>query len=226
MSFRPLEGMGAGPYYSGMAGALGIGVHGLARCVVPALSAMLMGCASPSLWEAAYTGVGPDDSPGHPPPRVRDVPWDRLHAAREELGREATESDTHPEAWPPERREAAKAKLLRALQVVEYPASIEVLGRSEFTTTRTINPDDGELSAFGRRLGASRVIWSSRHLGKADTIVSEPVTTYVVRHDWTRGKGGKRRYEPVSYHTTTWVPVTIRADEHAWVAYFLRDRTP
>ncbi len=186
---------------------------------------MVGGCASPSPWESSYIGARPEAPLRDAPlPAVRDVSWERLASTRDELEKEVAASDSHPDQWSEDRREASRATLLKGLQVTEDPSRIQVLGRSEFSSTNNIRPDDGTLAAFGASIGASRVIWSSHFLGKADKVVSEPVTTYVTGYDWVRDRKGRHRYEPTSYHTTTWVPVTVRANDYHWVAYFLRDQ--
>lgn len=196
-----------------------------------ALLSLALGACSTSAWESAYVGSRPEraqsaDRAAASRVSVRNVPWERIEATRRELEGQIAASDTHPDEWPAEKRAAAKAALLRGLQVSENPDSVDILGRSEFSSTSAVRPDDGELAAFAAKIGATRVVWSSRYLGKADKIVSEPVWTWTSGSEWSRrSRSGPRRSDSFSYsqNSTTWVPVVVQADETAWVAYFLRD---
>jgi len=185
---------------------------------------VLGGCAGPSLWERTYQGVKAIDEPPRataPLPTLRDVSWERLMETRAELERAVAASDVHPSEWPADKRDAAKATLLRGLQVQENPADVEVLGLSQFSTTDNLRADSGELAKFGASVGASRVIYSTRFLGKADKIIDEPITTY--HHDLGWYSDRRRRYQPWSHTSTTWMPIRVQADEHGWIVYYLKD---
>lgn len=176
-------------------------------------------------WESAFRSTGAAMRPLEKGALVtlREAPWDRLQATLAELQGERSASDIHPDEWPAERHAEAKARLLRGLQVSADPASVEVLGRSEFRTTHATRPDDGELEAFGQKIGATMVVWSSTYLGRVSTTQQEPVTEYSTATRHYRDRKGKWRSETYTDHSTIWVPVTVEADEHAWMAYFLRD---
>jgi hypothetical protein len=186
---------------------------------------VLGGCTGPSLWERTYQGVKAFDEPPRataPLPTLRDVSWERLMDTRAELERDVAASDVHPSEWPADKRDAAKATLLRGLQVQENPADVQVLGLSQFSTTDNLRADSGELATFGASLGATRVIYSTRFLGKADKIIDEPVTTYY-HGGWHRVHDRRYRSEPWSHSSTTWVPIRVQADEHGWIVYYLKD---
>lgn len=155
--------------------------------------------------------------------RLREAAWDRLQATLAELQAERSASDVHPDEWPAERKAEANARLLRGLQVSADPAGVDVLGRSAFHTTRPTRPDDGELERFARKIGATMVVWSGTYLGRVLTTEREPVTEYSTATRHYRDKKGKWRSETYTVNSTIWVPVTVEADEHAWVAYFLRE---
>lgn len=193
------------------------------------------GCAGPTVWERAFepcVGASLEPVAEGAPVRVREVPWDRIHETLRALEDDVAASDTPPDEWPPERRAQAQARLLRALQVTSDPATIEVLGVSEFRTTDPLRPGGtgGEdLRVFARRIGADEAVWSARYLGKAQRIVDRPVSAYTTGTDWffgRRGRGGWGRHGNGFYSesTTTWVPVAVEADEHAYIAFFLRRR--
>lgn len=191
-------------------------------------AAWLTGCTS-SAWQSAYEGEQPARLREATPEArarvvIREVPWERIEQVRRELQAEVAASDTHPDEWPADRREAVRAKLLRGLQVSESASAIDILGRSEFSSTDTVRPDDGSLAEWAARIGASRVVWSSRYVGKADKIVSEPVWTHTSGSDSFPRASGRRRWSSYSENSTTWVPVVVQADQTAWVAYFLRER--
>lgn len=187
------------------------------------------GCG-PSVWKARFEPAGVEAPPraANAAVQVREVPWERLEPALAELEKDVAASDVHPDDWPEERRAEARAKLLRGLQVSVDASAVQVLGRSYFRTTDDVRPGDGELAAFARELGATQVVWSRTHVGKADRIVQEPVTEY--RTGWwddpvsrDRRNGPSGRYTESS---TTWVPVKVQADEYAFIAYYLRTLTP
>lgn len=186
-------------------------------------TAVCMAGCSASPWESEYRSAGVAAAPlvKESPVRVREVPWDRIQDTLRELESERAASDVHPDDWDPARKEAAKAKLLRGLQVSEDPRQVSVLGRSVFRTTDRVRPDDGELSTFARKIGATTVIWSNSYMGKTDVVRSEPVT------EWRSGSwdswDSHRGSRGFSESSTIWVPVVVQADERAWMAFFLRD---
>ncbi len=199
-------------------------VASAAFVVAPAI--VLLGGCSASPWEAEYrsnadaAGAAALASPERAV-RVREVAWERIQATLFELDAERAASDIHPDDWDDQRKAAAKAKLLRGLQIAENPRDVVVLGRSVFRTTDRVRPDDGELSAFARKIGATTVIWSNSYMGKADVVRSEPVT------EWRSGSfdrwDERRGSRSWSENSTIWVPVVVQADERAWMAFFLRE---
>lgn len=202
-----------GPGRSFIIGMLLVGLLGAPAC-------------GPSAWERGFSGSGAvaPARAKNAPVTLREVEWDRLQKTLAELMAERVASDVDPEEWPREQKESAKARLLRCLRVSQDPASIEVLGRTDFRTTAPIRPDDGELEALARKVGATMVVWSSTYLGQTDEWRQEPVTEYRTTTVWTSRGGKKRPYASTYTETSTyWIPVVVRADEHAWVAYFLRD---
>lgn len=188
-----------------------------------AAAAFAGGCAS-SPWESSFdsSGVAAPELAKDAPVRIRDVPWDRLQQTLAELERERESSDVHPDDWDPARKEAAKSRLLRGLQVSEDSSGVEILGRSVFRTTDPVRPDDGSLRDFARTIGANSVIWSSSYLGRTDVVRSEPVTEWR-SGSWQHWDGRRSRTHTYSESSTVWVPVVVSADERAWMAYFLRE---
>lgn len=189
--------------------------------------ALLGGCAASPWRESFAPAAMAPPLPKGAPVQLREVPWDRIMDARRELEAEAAASDVHPDEWPPERRAAAKERLLRALQVSEPPGAVDVVGRSEFSSAAALRPETpqgaGELSRVAREVGATRVVWSRRLLGKADVIVQEPITTFSHGTDFFRDRDRRGRSSGFySEQSTAWVPIVVRADEWAYVAYFLR----
>jgi hypothetical protein len=193
----------------------------------------LGGCASPNPWSQSYVrekALSPDLALApldRAPVQVRSIPWDRMEMAMREWETEATKSDVHPEDWDANKKESVKGSLLRNLQISNDPAAISIVGRAGFKTTDTIRPDtpsdEEELRKFARTIGANQVIWASKYVGKADAIVQESVTSYTTGTDWNYDRSDRRRrHEPFSASTTTWVPVRIQKDETAYVAVFLR----
>jgi hypothetical protein len=184
------------------------------------LFSTLQGCAA-SPWEANYEGAAGAPLPPNAPIQLREVSWDRLQSGLKDLEAEQAKSDVHPADWPAEKKAQFNERLLKILQVSDTPAQVEILGRSAFRTTSPRIPDrDPDISAFARKIGASKVAWSRRLVGRAEEIVQEPVTTFGTTY---YDRGGRRRGP--SYYTesyTTWVPVAVQSDEDAYVAYFLR----
>ncbi len=188
------------------------------------LAALLAGCAGPSIWERRFEPAeGVATGPLEPAPRVtlRRVPWQRLESTLEELEADLAASDAPRHEWPPESRRDADARLLRGLQVTQPPESVRILGVSEFRTTAFDRPDDADLIALARAHGGDTVVWSSRHLGKADAIVQQPVTS---TSTWTGWYGRAGRTRTSSESTTTFVPVRVSADQYEFVAFVLRTR--
>jgi hypothetical protein len=198
----------------------------LAACAVLAGCLALCGCKSETIWERALER-GPEASSAPAPANiagqitVRQVAWERVDRVIRELEAKYAASDTHPEEWPDEQKNAAKASLLRGLQVSQSPESVRVLGRSYFKTTDAIPRGDADLRAVGASLGANMVVYSTRVLGKADKIVSQPVTSNTWGSGWRRDRDDNYRPDTYSESTTTYVPVRVSADETGAVAYYL-----
>jgi hypothetical protein len=199
--------------------------RGAAFAIVLAAAAQFMaGCASETVWERALER-GPEASPVNVSlaneVTVRQVPWERVDRTIRELEASYASSDIHPDEWTSEQKMAAKGTLLRGLQVSQPAASVRVLGRSYFRTTDSMPRSDADLRALGAKLGANMVVYSTRVLGKADKIVSEPVTSNTWGSGWRRDRDGDYRPDTYSESTTSWVPLRITADETGAVAYYL-----
>ncbi|MCC6229088.1 MAG: hypothetical protein IT432_07675 [Phycisphaerales bacterium] len=202
----------------GRAIVLGAGLLGAA--LAPSL---LGGCTS-SPWQATYTALSSDPLAPTTDVKIRGVSWERLEPALRELDAEAAKSDTPPEEWSADLRAQRQATLLEALQVPRATGSVDIIGRSAFKSTDNVEPEDGQLAAFARQKGANLVVYSRTYLGKTDKIVSEPVTTYSSGRDswWQSDARRRRRHVDFSETSTSWVPMKIQADEHFFVAYFLK----
>ncbi len=189
--------------------------------------AALTGCDR-SLWQSEFQPVIPGGTrlaaapiPAATPITIREVPWERVQSTLTEISAELSASDTHYQDLPQDRKDVLKAKLVKGLQVSGDAASFDVLGRSEFRTTDTLRAEDGSLEKFAREIGATNVAWSRSYLGKADRVEQSPSTEFVDRDYYS--PDGRRRstgLEPV----TVWRPIVVRADEYAWVAFYLHQR--
>lgn len=188
------------------------------------LAAGLIGC-QPSPWESEFRAAGgarPIAARATDAPlRVREVPWERLQQTLGALEQERIASDTHPDDWSPQQKAAAKAALLRGLQISEDPEQIEILGRSDFLTTQRVRPDD-QLEAFARKIGATTVVWSTSYAGKTDVVRSEPVTEWR-SGSWSPAFDRDSHSRSFSENSTIWVPVVVQADQRAFTAFFLRE---
>lgn len=196
------------------------------RVLFPTVVALLAATAcGPSKWEGTYTPSQPAAAvpalAATEEVRLREVSWERLAAALDELDAERAASDAPFEEWPAAEQDAAKSRLLRALQVTADPAQVQLLGRSVFRTTYSTNPNDGKLASFARTIGANTVVWSSNYLGKTQVVRDEPVTEW--RTGSTYSRHGRRRSDTFTENSTIWVPVVVEADEHAFIAYYLRE---
>lgn len=187
------------------------------------LAGMFGGCAA-SPWESSYNGIAlKGASLDSTRVIVRDVPWERYETTQAKLESMRAESDIHKDEWPEAKRNEYKALLLHGLQVSGDPAGVEILGSSLFKSTEPVRPNGGELAEFAASIGATRVVWASRGLGKHNVVVREPVWSYSTGSDLFRDQtDGSRRSSTYTESTTTWVPVVIEAEQTAWVAYFLR----
>jgi len=193
------------------------------KLLLVSLGVMVGGCAS--TWERNFEPRAEVPAASRAPAGVvvREVPWNRLEKAHTELAAMLEGSDVHWDEWPEDRKREADAKLIKALQISEDPAQVEIVGRSSFKTTDKVRPTDGSLEKFAASVGADYAIWADKYLGKADKVVQEPVRETGFRptryYDRSRGRY-TTRHEFDDW--TTYVPVVVRADETAWVVYFLR----
>lgn len=201
-----------------------------ATLIVPVLASLLAGCSGPSVWQQGYVrderaAVAP--LPDSAPVRVREVPWERMGGTLRDLEQRVAASDRPPAEWSPQQQLDAKATLLRGLQVTADPASVEVVGRSEFRTTDTVVPlgaDRASLERFARSIGATDAVFAARSLGRADKIVDRPVTSTGYVSVWGSSRRDRDRWwdDSYSHSSTTWVPVKVTAEETGFVVFFLR----
>jgi hypothetical protein len=185
------------------------------------------GCAGPSVWQQGFVPEAPGPARDQAAPVVvRSVPWERMSATLDDLQRRVAASDVPPDEWPPDERERAEADLLRGLQVSAEPSRVSVVGRSAFRTTDPLVPEGADratLERFARTVGATHAVYSSRSRGQADKIVDRPVTSWGTVSVWgDRDRSGRWRDESYTHSSTTWVPVTIKAEQAEFVAFFLR----
>lgn len=193
-----------------------------ASATLATLALLITGCSSP--WQQSFepvpgVAISPVASPVAVAVALRRVPWERLDAALTELEGDLAASDIHPDEWPADRRAARDARLLTALQFSEPPDRCTILGRSVFTSTTSIRPTDGELADFARSIGATHAVWSTRFAGTTQIVRQEPVRSSTT--EWGRRRSDDR-YDSFSASTTAYVPVVVEADQHAWIAYFVR----
>ncbi|MFN7021359.1 MAG: hypothetical protein ACK4WH_08550 [Phycisphaerales bacterium] len=195
----------------------------LASSALVLAAAVVSGGCNDSPWKSAFRPSGETFTSAayQGSVKVREVPWERVQGTLGQLYAELVASDVPEADMPESQRAARKAMLLRGLQVTADPKTVEILGRSEFRSTDRVRPDDGKLAEFARSIGANSVVWASMYMGQTDVIRSEPVTEYRSGSYTPRGDGPSRTYSETS---TIYVPVYVKADERAWMAYFLRER--
>lgn len=181
------------------------------------------GCAS-SPWESEFRAAcAPVASLTKDAPiRIREVEWDRVQTTLREISSERAASDTHPDDWPQEKKDAELNRLLKGLQIQGSAPAVRLLGRSDFRTTARTRPDDGTLEEFARRIGATTVIWTSSYLGKADSVRQESITEYRTGTA-DRWRSGNHHAGAATETATVYFPVVVRADEYAFSAFFLRE---
>lgn len=153
---------------------------------------------------------------------IREVPWERIDEALRAIDGARAASDIHPDEWTNAQRDAEKAQLVTALQLSEAPDSLEILGRSVFSSTANVDLFDGQLSSFARSIGADYAIWSTSYLGKADTVLREPVTTTGYGYSRHRRRDGHVDYDYMPYSETVYVPIVVERDQYAWAVFFVR----
>lgn len=151
---------------------------------------------------------------------IREVAWERMEAALN-VERRGGLGDIHPRDWTDDIRSTEREALLRELQVTD-PGATTILGRATFASTEVATKK--ELLAKARKVGANRVIVSTRPLGQREVIRDEPVTTTSSGTRWSsrRDRDGRYRHESYSETSTTYVPVVVDADLIQYAAYFLR----
>lgn len=185
----------------------------------------IAGCVN--RWESSFEaagGVGLAPLSGQSVPQIRRVPWERLDETLYGLEREVIESDVHPSEWPGWKLRERDERLLQALQVSEPPERALILGRSVFRSTDPVSPSDGQLESFAAEIGADYAVWSSRYEGQRDVVVEEPVTTS--GYSFGHGFGHRGRFGSSYFTGTAYVPVVVRADEYAWLVYYVRILPP
>ena len=191
------------------------------RSLIIVVAALSAGCTS--VWERHYQpGPGSGAIERTIEPIVREVPWERLQTFDERLHERIAQSDVHIDDWDTPERAEVHADLIRALQLPGDAAGYTVVGECLFTSTYAVDPNDGELATLARKVGGDYAMWSRAYLGKADRVVYRPISTYGTVQRTRVGRDGRTRGVVESYSGTSWTPVVVRADEHAWRAFFVR----
>lgn len=184
-----------------------------------------VGCG-PSVWERSFEfEVGQGPAAPTESVVVREAPWERVAAALAAEREAIAASDVHREDWTPEQARAVEEALLRALQLPAPVSEASLIGRSLFKTTSGADPSGPELRTFARGIGADFAIWSSRAVGKAETIEREPVQRD--RWRWDRvWDADSRRYVYIRrWETdTVWVPLVVEREEVQVVVFYVRVR--
>ena len=126
------------------------------------LAGLLAGGCGPSVWQAGFepTSATAAQREKDAPVQIREVPWETLDRALREIQAEVIASEVHPDDWPAERKLAARATLLKGLQVSGDPATIEARCRAREVWFPDLPPSvAGNLSALVRDAGdASDVV--------------------------------------------------------------------
>ncbi len=198
-----------------------------ARILLLSLAFIAPLTACSTTWQDHYRGVAAGVHPPTPasePVTIREVPWARLDATLRSIEARRAASDIHRDEWTQQERDDERTELLRGLQISEDPDTIIVLGRSVFRSTNHLRPDDGSLERFARSIGADFAIWSANHLGTRRVTRQQQVHEHGFHGRRYTDSQGRRRtaYEP--WDRTVFVPVSVDADEYAWVVYYLRRR--
>jgi hypothetical protein len=185
------------------------------------------GCASP--WEKSFQSnpeLRGQKFPPTPNVHVRTVEYERLKKFTDEEHQRRVNSTTAPVDLPPEQKMAMKNRLLQALQIPERGDDAVIVGTSQFTSPEVLKPDDPNLAAFAKKLGADTVVVSTAYLGKASRIDTVPVTSYstdtYITHYRRNGNRISPAYTTVNSSSTAWVPVPVTEDQYLHQAFFLR----
>jgi len=191
------------------------------KLIIAVAALCVAGCTG--VWERGYRpGPGAGKIERKVDPVVREVPWERLETFDQRLYERSAKSDVGMDDWDSATRAEVHADLIRALQLPGDAAGYTIVGESLFTTTQRVDPNDGELAALARKVGADYAIWSRAYLGKTDRVVYRPTSTFGTVNRIRAGRDGRYRSVIESYTGTSWTPVVVRADEHAWRAFFVR----
>lgn len=183
-----------------------------------------LGCG-PSVWQRSF-----ELEPGvtAPPPTtgvvVREAPWGRVGPALAAENERIVQSDTNRLDWTAEQARESELAVLRALQLPVPAERARLIGRSNITTTQSLDPGGKELAEFAASVGADYAVWSSQPLGKTQVVEQEPVTRDRWRWEriWDADRNRfiyTRRWEP----ETVWVPLVIEKNEVRWVVFYVKD---
>ena len=175
---------------------------------------------APGYGDAGLAGGVDDDPAGSID--VREIPWERMVETLDAEEAALAAADDHPSDWSVDRLLAHRAMLLAGLQVRGDPARIEIVGRSSFRGFGSVRPrgtDRPEIETQARAVGATDVVVATTFLGRVDTVVDRPVTTFGFGGSYSRGRYGRGTGLASG---TTWVPVRTEADQLGVVAFFLR----
>ncbi|MCC5823956.1 MAG: hypothetical protein LAT64_11100 [Phycisphaerales bacterium] len=192
-----------------------------ARPLMLLLLAMLAALpACRTTWQDHYRGAPAGSYTPTDAVVIREVPWSRLDETLHAIEERRADSDIHWEEWTREQHLEEQAELLRGLQISEHPDDIIVIGRSVFRSTSHLSPEDGSLERFARSIGADYAVWSAHYVGTRRVARDRPVQ----QHGVGFGYGSRRGRHTGVWTRTVYVPVSVDADEYAWVVYYLRRR--
>ena len=133
-----------------------------------------------------------------------------------------------PEDMAPADGRATRAILLKHLRMQDDPDLICEVARASFADWAA-QPNEMQLIAYAKSVGAHVAVLSVEHLGQREYTAREAVTTQTfVNTNATAYSGGQ--YASGSGYgnatSTTYIPVTKRADAYGKVALFLRRLAP
>jgi|GEM_PF-4661559 len=133
-----------------------------------------------------------------------------------------------PEDMAPADGRATRAILLKHLRIQDNPDLICEVARASFADWAA-NPNQVQLIAYAKGVGAHVVVLAVENLGQREFTVRQPVTTSTFMNMNTSAYSGGQYASGSGYGnatSTTYIPVTKRADAYGKFALFLRRLDP
>jgi hypothetical protein len=134
---------------------------------------------------------------------IRTVEFERAKAFLEDDAKRRAASAVALEDETGEMKRERQQRMLKAFRVPEKQEDVMLLGREEFCLYVRLDPKDGQLEAFAKKIGADYAAVSIGYMGRVNAVVYMPRTNYATSFGTSTAYGAGGSATAYSQDTTT-----------------------